>query len=187
MKQTVPAAILVALSLPLFSCGQRGSVVDRVAKLPEGFDLRMLNEADSAEVLLAPRSGDLKFSRIELRHHLSDADRAANKATNKNQAVSQLKTVRVVADSGEAKLYSGRFSLRGAVRIDDGAGQILDAPSAAYDPDSHSFAGAGPASLRGPNYVLNADQGYVVDTQKNTLDLIGPVRGSIKDINETKR
>lgn len=197
-------SLLLLFTLSSLACGRKGSVVDRATDLPHGYELRMANvnyqrlgknglitEANTAEVLLGPRSGALRFSRIEIEHHMSGSDREAaglahQESAQASKSLSHIKQVRIIADSGEANLYSGRFSLRGAVRLDDGAGQVLDAPSAAFDPDSHSFAGAGPASLRGPNYVINADQGYVVDSEKNTVDLMGPVRGAIEPTHANK-
>lgn len=203
--------VVVALGLLLLcACVQRSSVIDRAQDLPEGFDLRMANvvyqrigarglisQAHIAEVLLAPSTGELRFKRVEMTHYLSAAERfvgppqptempALDEATSQplaaQPATAQPSTVRVLASSGEAQLYSGRFLLRGAVRLDDGAGRVLDAPSAAYDPDSHTLAGVGPASLRGENFVINAEQGYVVDAQAQTVELLGPVSGVVEGL-----
>lgn len=174
-RRTGSIGALVAL-VALAGCSGRNVLYART-RLPPGFEVRLegvvyqradanglVAEGRTAYALLAPSTGEAHFDTVEVVH------RATHLAGGQ---------IEVIAGGGSANLLTGKLTLTDGLRVQDTDDRALDAPSLAYNPEDRALAGPGPATLTGPNYVLRAETGFVVDLESGTIDLQGPVNGVV--------
>lgn len=179
LQQVIGAlAALIAL-VAASGCSGRNVLYART-RLPPGFEVRLegvvyqradaeglVAEGRTAYALLAPTTGVAQFDTVEVVH------RATHLAGGQ---------VEVVAGGGSANLLTGKLTLTDGLRVQDTDNRALDAPSLAYNPEDKALAGPGPATLTGPNYVLRAETGFVIDLESGTIDLQGPITGVVSEL-----